>query len=203
MAISSARPGMSLSHGAMLLDLFWSAAGKYYRKPHDTTVILGIKVPSTDPVFLTVLAFHVVAGLVCVVTGAVAMLSHKRPGRHPRFGTNYYWSLSVVFMTMTVLSIMRWAENYHLFILGMLAFAAASVGRTAHRQRWRDWVRPHLAGMGASYVLLLTAFYVDNGPNLPLWRELPRWAFWVLPATVGAPIIIYVMLRHPIMRRAH
>jgi rsbT co-antagonist protein RsbR len=34
--------------------------------------------------------------------------------------------------------------------------------------------------MGASYILMLTAFYVDNGPNLPLWSELPWLAFWVL-----------------------
>ena len=170
--------------------------------PHDTTVILGIEVPSTDPVFLTALGFHVVAGLVCVVTGAVAMLSHKRPGRHPRFGTIYYWSLSVVFMTMTVLSVMRWAENYHLFILGILAFTAASVGRTAHRQRWRDWVRLHIASMGSSYVLLLTAFYVDNGPNLPLWRELPPIAFWILPTTFGLPIIIRALLRHPLAQQS-
>jgi hypothetical protein len=40
----------------------------------------------------------------------------------------------------------------------------------------------HISGMGASYVLLLTAFYVDNGKNLPLWRELPQWAFWILPS---------------------
>ena len=30
----------------------------------------------------------------------------------------------------------------------------------------------HITGMGTSYVLLLTAFYVDNGKNLPLWRDL-------------------------------
>lgn len=63
-------------------------------------------------------------------------------------------------------------------------------------------VRVHLTGMGISYILMLTAFYVDNGKNLPLWRELPQWAFWVLPAAVGVPIIVYVMLRHPLMRRA-
>jgi hypothetical protein len=50
-------------------------------------------------------------------------------------------------------------------------------------------VRLHIAGIGASYVLLLTAFYVDNGPNLPLWRLLPRIAFWQLPTAVRAPII--------------
>jgi hypothetical protein len=170
--------------------------------PHGTTVILGIEVPSTDPIFLTALGFHVVAGLVCVVTGAVAMLSDKRPGRHPRFGTIYYWSLSIVFVTMTVLSFMRWAENSHLFILGMLAFTAASVGRTARQQRWHNWVRLHIAGMGSSYVLLLTAFYVDNGPNLPLWRELPSFAFWLLPTAIGLPIIARALLRHPLVKQS-
>ena len=43
--------------------------------------------------------------------------------------------------------------------------------------------------MGASYILLMTAFYVDNGKNLPLWRELPQIAFWLLPAAIGIPLI--------------
>ena len=30
---------------------------------------------------------------------------------------------------------------------------------------WRNWFRVHLAGMGLSYILMLTAFYVDNGKN--------------------------------------
>ena len=167
--------------------------------PHDTTVILGIEVPSTDPVFLTVVGFHVLAGLVCVVTGAVAMLSVKRPGRHPSFGTIYFWFLLAVFASATALSVVRWAEDYHLFILGALAFAAASLGRSARRQRWRSWVRLHILGMG----VLLTAFYVDNGPNLPLWRELPHWAFWVLPGAIGIPIIARALLWHPLVRHAN
>ena len=54
--------------------------------------------------------------------------------------------------------------------------------------------------MGTSYIVLLTAFYVDNGPNLPLWRELPPLAFWILPSAVGIPIIIWALLRHPLIR---
>jgi hypothetical protein len=50
--------------------------------------------------------------------------------------------------------------------------------------------------MGLSHILQLTAFYVDNGKNLPLWRELPEWAFWVLPTTMGASIILHTLLRH-------
>jgi hypothetical protein len=58
----------------------------------------------------------------------------------------------------------------------------------------------HLTGMGASYILMLTAFYVDNGKNLPLWRELPQIAFWFLPSAVGLPLILYALLRHPLVR---
>jgi hypothetical protein len=45
--------------------------------------------------------------------------------------------------------------------------------------------------MGSSYVLMLTAFYVDNGRTLPLWKELPELAFWIVPSAVGVPLIIY------------
>jgi hypothetical protein len=51
--------------------------------------------------------------------------------------------------------------------------------------------------MGASYILLLTAFYVDNRKNLPLRRELPQIAFWFLPAVIGSPITLYVVWTHP------
>ena len=51
--------------------------------------------------------------------------------------------------------------------------------------------------MGASYILMITAFYVDNGRNLPLWRELPQIAFWVLPALVGTPVILAALDREP------
>ena len=97
--------------------------------PEDATVVAGIPIPSTSPIFLAVVGLHVLIGLICVIAGAVAMLSPKRSGRHPTFGTIYYWGLVVVFVSATGLAIVRWAEDYHLFILGLLAFIAASVGR--------------------------------------------------------------------------
>jgi hypothetical protein len=54
--------------------------------------------------------------------------------------------------------------------------------------------------MGSSYILLLTAFCVDNGKNLPLWRGLPQIAFWLLPSVLGVPIIVWVLFRHPLVR---
>ena len=146
-------------------------------------------------------ALHVLVGLVCVVAGAVAMLSPKRMGRHPTFGAIYYWGLVVVFVTASGLSVVRWAENDHLFILGVLAFIAATLGRAARRRRWHGWVRLHIVGMAGSYILLLTAFYVDNGKNLPLWKELPPIAYWVLPAAIGLPLTIRAVLKHPLARQ--
>src|SRR5262249_7583061 len=121
-----------------------------------------------------------------------------RPGRHPQAGTVYYWALAVVFVTMSALAFSRWSDDYHLFILGLLAFIAATIGRTARRKLWPSWPRIHMTGMGVSYILMITAFYVYNGPNLPLWRELPPLAFWTLPTLIGAPILINALLRHPL-----
>ncbi len=47
----------------------------------------------------------------------------------------------------------------------------------------------HILGMGIGYTAMLTAFYVDNGPHLPLWDRLPTLAFWLLPSAVAAPLI--------------
>ena len=164
------------------------------------TVVLGIPIPSTDPVFLAIIGVHVLFGLAAVIAGAAAMLSRKRRGRHSDMGTIYFWCLSGVFATMSALSFMRWAENYRLFLLGALAFGCACLGRTAARRRWRQWPRLHLTGMGASYVAMLTAFYIDNGKNLPLWRELPEIALWILPSAIGVPVILLALLRHPLVR---
>jgi hypothetical protein len=166
-----------------------------------TTDLAEIVIPSTHPVFLAVVGVHILLGLACVVTGAIAMLSEKRAGRHPRNGTIYFWCLGGVFLTASGLAAVRWVEDYHLFILGALSFAAACFGREARRRPWRHWARLHITGMGSSYVLLLIAFYVDNGKSLPLWRDLPPIAYWLVPAAVGIPIILRALLWHPLVRQ--
>jgi hypothetical protein len=156
--------------------------------------IFGDQVGSTAPVFLAFLAVHVLAGLTAVVTGAAAALVHKGSPRHIRAGRWYYRAITVVFATATILAAMRWRQDYYLFIIGAVAFAAAIIGYQ-HRRRHRPGDTGHIVGMGASYVAMLTAFYVDNGPHLPLWDRLPVLAFWLLPSAIGAPIIIRAVMR--------
>ena len=156
--------------------------------------ILGTDVGSTAPVFLAFLAIHVIAGLTAVLTGAVAALVRKGSDRHIHAGRWFYWAITVVFATATILTAMRWRQDYHLFIIGTVAFTAATIGYQ-HRRRHRPGDTGHIIGMGAAYVAMLTAFYVDNGPHLPLWDRLPTLAFWLLPSAIGAPIIGRAVIR--------
>jgi hypothetical protein len=146
--------------------------------------------------FVVFLLLHIPAGLVCVVTGAVAVASRKRRGRHPGFGTIYYWALAVVFVSATGMAVLRWTEDRHLFALGTISFGVASVGYLARKVRWSGWTSFHILGMSLSYIVLLTAFYVDNGPHLPLWDRLPAIAFWTLPSLLGLPLLVRAVRRH-------
>lgn len=98
--------------------------------------------------------------------------------------------------SMTVLSMIRWEQNARLFAIGSVSFAAALVGYLNRRQPYL-----HISGMGLSYVAVLTGFYVDNGPHLPLWDQLPTWTYWVLPSLIGFPLIVRAIF--PGRRRRH
>ena len=156
--------------------------------------ILGTEVGSTTPVFLAVLAIHVLAGITAVASGAIAAIARKGSPRHVRAGRLYYRAISAVFATAAILAAMRWRQDYYLFILGAVAFTTATIGYQ-HRRRHLPGDTGHIAGMGTAYIALLTAFYVDNGPHLPLWDRLPRLTFWLLPAAIGAPILARAIIR--------
>jgi hypothetical protein len=68
-------------------------------------VVLGIPIPSSSPIFLSIVAVHVAAGLVCTIAGDHRHVGSKTAGRHPAAGAAYYWSLMVVFFSMAALSI--------------------------------------------------------------------------------------------------
>jgi|SRR6185312_3090045 len=163
-------------------------------------VVHRIHIPSDNPFFLAIIFIHILAAMVCIVAGVIAMLAKKQPGIHPKAGITYYRSLSIVFITVIIIAIGRWKEDYYLFFLGAISFCSAYIGRRAVRNKWQKWSIIHIAGMGFSYIVLLTAFYVDNGKSLPVWEDLPPLTYWTLPALIGIPIIIITLLRHPLSR---
>ena len=135
-----------------------------------------------------VIGIHIAAGLTAVIAGLTAMLAPKRAGRHPRSGHVFLVAVGVVFATaLGIVAAVPTPPTY--------LSPAASPCSPPRR------VSPHDGSAGAAGSAttsppwasptsrLLTTFYVDNGPKLPLWNLLPRSSFWILPAAIGLPLI--------------
>lgn len=167
----------------------------------EETILFGIPVPSTNRLFLAIVVVHIMFGLICVLAGLTAMLSEKGGKSHSLAGKTYFWGMLLAFVTIAVLSVMRWPHNIHLLTIGTFAFALTFTGRRLAQTRASGWTRLHTLCMGLSYILLLTGFYVDNGKNLPFWKQFPQPFFWVFPSIVGLPIIAYAWLRHPLNKK--
>jgi hypothetical protein len=146
--------------------------------------ILGLHVGSTAPVFLAVLVAHIGSGTGGVVNGVIAALARKGSPRHVHAGRRYYLAITVLSVTSVALAIMRWREDAYLLVIALIMFTAATIGA---RPRWRG--RPggprHIVAMNLSFVAMMTGFYVDNGPHLPLLDDLPVLVFWLIPPLAG------------------
>jgi hypothetical protein len=66
----------------------------------EQTNLLGIPVPSTDPVFIAFVIVHIAISLVAVISGLLAMFAEKTSTRHKKNGSVYFWSISFSFVTV-------------------------------------------------------------------------------------------------------
>jgi hypothetical protein len=143
-----------------------------------------------------ILGIHILAGLVCVITGTVTIASEKQAGLHPICGTIYHWGLAVLVISAVFLAAGHWTDDRLLLVLGVISFGTSALGRTARRRHWRTWVGTHIISMGCSFIAMLTAFCVEEGESLPGLRGLPRSTCWFLPALVGIPLIMRALFRY-------
>jgi hypothetical protein len=161
----------------------------------------GIHVPDAGPMFFAALAVHVTAGITAVVAGLLAATARKQPGRHPRAGTVYLYAIAAVFLTATVMATLRWRHDWHLFVIATVAFALAAFGWWTRRRRRQRWMLLHGSAMAGSYITLYIGFYVDNGPQLPVWDRLPHFAYWLVPAAIGIPLTWRALRNNGVNRR--
>jgi uncharacterized membrane protein len=138
---------------------------------------------------------HVLCGLVGLGAAVTAMVSRKGGRLHRRAGRVWLAGLAGLCLTAPVLAAQDWPRLSHLVLLAGVAATAAAIGYLAarHGRSARTW---HITGMACSFIAALTAFYVDNGPRLPLWDRLPPLALWILPAAVGLPLTVRALIRH-------
>ena len=142
------------------------------------------------------IAVHVLNGLVAVSAGLVAMRSTKGSVVHRRAGLAYLGALLIISATATSLVHEDFTQRWPLAALGLLAVLLAGIGYTARLRQTRGWKSWHIGGMAGSYMAMLSAFYVDNGPRLPLWRLLPSTLLLLLPWVVGIPITWRAVRHH-------
>ncbi|WP_238005566.1 hypothetical protein KZZ52_42495 [Dactylosporangium sp. AC04546] len=158
--------------------------------------VLGLEIPDAGPVFVGVLTVHVMAGLTGVGSATLACLARKRPGRHPWWGRVYLWALGTVSVSAVVMAVIRWPADVHLAAIALVACGLAGFGWWARRRHRPGWPVRHAIGLGGSFAALLTGFYVDNGPQLPVWNRLPHAAYWLLPSGVAAVLIWRALRRY-------
>lgn len=131
----------------------------------------------------SLLAFHVAAGALGLVLGAVALRVSEPRFLDGRAARAYHGSVLAVSLTAVGLVALDWPELWWLSLLAVLSYALALLGLLAPRRRWRSWVRAYAHGQGGSYIALVTALLVVSidGPATA--------AGWVLPTLVGLPLI--------------
>ena len=88
--------------------------------------VFGLPIPDEGALFDAALAFHIAGGLTCVITGALAATAPKQPGRHTLSGRIFFWSLAVVFASSTTMALMRVLQDWHLLVIGTVAFRSPS-----------------------------------------------------------------------------
>jgi hypothetical protein len=154
--------------------------------------------------FFLPLVIHALAGLTTGVTGVLAFRAPKHPGRHHQWGKIYLWAYTVVFLTAAILSLQRMPADAYLLVLATLGYGMALSGYTARRFRQEpivrrmvgnQWVVVHIIGVIGSYVVLWTAFFVDNAHLIPGLKELPTLTFWVLPTLIALPFLVLSLSR--------
>jgi hypothetical protein len=154
--------------------------------------------------FFLPLVVHALAGLTTGVTGVLAFRAPKRRGRHHQWGKTYLWAYTVVFLTATILSVQRLPADAYLLVQATLGYGLALSGYAARRFRQepilrrtlgKQWVVVHIIGVIGSYVILWTAFYVDNAHLIPGLKQLPTLTFWVLPTLIALPFLVVSLSR--------
>jgi hypothetical protein len=154
--------------------------------------------------FFLPLVVHALAALMTGVTGVITFSRPKRRGSHPKWGGRYLWAYTMVFLTAIILSIQHWPTDAYLVVLAVLGYGFATVGYLARRFRQqppvmrvlgKQWISIHIIGMIGSYIVLWTAFYVDNAHLIPGLKQLPILTFWVLPTMIALPFLVLSLSR--------
>ncbi|MGD6817967.1 DUF2306 domain-containing protein [Metabacillus sp. 113a] len=146
--------------------------------------------------FPILLGIHIAAGVICLFTGLIAMLSQKRKGRHTWSGEIYHGAFVIIFLTSITMAVLHWEESAYLFYIGFFSYSFAIIGYLAVKRKWKNWLLYHISGMLGSYIAVITAVLVVNAPKISFLHGVPILFIWFLPTIVGSLLIALVNRKH-------
>ena len=119
------------------------------------------------------LPIHILAGTIALLSAIMAILSEKGKKLHALSGRTYFWSMVVIFLTATAMSIIT--SNIFLFLIGFFSFYLAFAGIRFARNRkgiatTSDWIAVGLmilSGVGM-WTLAAVLFMNNNSMYIPL-----------------------------------
>lgn len=129
---------------------------------------------------------HVASGVAALALGPLALLAARRRQRsYTGLRDTYYWTVLVVCITATVVSVLAWARLWWLVPIAAVSYGLVLAGYLGSRHHWPLWVRAH--GWGGSYIALVTALLVVSARGVSGALEAIAW---ILPAAIGTPLIV-------------
>lgn len=111
-----------------------------------------------------ILLLHVIAGVVCLITGLIAIFANPKGGKlHKKAGIVYFWSMVVIFLT-SIISVTFFRFHFFFFMIAIFSFFLSFTGYRALKRKkpndvkWYDRLMAY-AGFVTGIVLIGYGIY--------------------------------------------
>ncbi len=117
---------------------------------------------NTALILRILLIIHIAGGTTALVSGLVAMLTHKGGVAHRRAGKIYFWGMTGVFISAVVLSLAK--DNIFLLLVGFFSYYLTARGyrilylrqlSSGQKATAADWL---ITGVAALFIIALTGW---------------------------------------------
>jgi len=127
------------------------------------------------------LILHVVAGILAMLFGPLAIVLTLRRRGLNWAGEVYHWTIALVCLTALVMVPYDWSRLWYFWPITIASYLFVYVGQRAAEAPGGLWYRGVLRGYGGGWVALWTAIAVVSLPH--------QWWAWLIPIVIGSPVI--------------
>lgn len=119
-----------------------------------------------------ILYFHVFAGSIALLSGAVSILSKKGKQLHRKSGSIYFWAMTLVFITGIIVAGYRF--NRFLFLIAFLSYYSVFAGvrflklkglHKSQNPKWFDWAAGIVNGIANITFIGIGLYYLFRENN--------------------------------------